>query len=139
MIDDYGHHPTEIAATLAAIREGFGSRTVVVFQPHRFSRTRALLEEFGGAFFLADRVIVTDIYAAGEKPLNGINGALVADALVRHGHPAVTFEPNLREIPKMLRKVLKPGDIVLTLGAGDIWKLGDSLVRSAPRKRATKK
>jgi UDP-N-acetylmuramate--alanine ligase len=135
VIDDYGHHPTEIAATLAAIREGFGSRTVVVFQPHRYSRTRALLEEFGGAFFLADRVIVTDIYAAGEKRLNGVSGSSVADALVRHGHPAVTYQPDMAAIPTLLREVLQPGDILLTLGAGDVWKLGDDLVRSATPKR----
>jgi UDP-N-acetylmuramate--alanine ligase len=135
VIDDYGHHPTEIAATLAAIREGFGSRTVVVFQPHRYSRTRALLEEFGGAFFLADRVIVTDIYAAGEKRLNGVSGSSVADALVRHGHPAVTYQPDMAAIPTLLREVLQPGDSLLTLGAGDVWKLGDDLVRSATPKR----
>jgi UDP-N-acetylmuramate--alanine ligase len=131
VLDDYGHHPTEIAATLAAVREGFGSRTVVVFQPHRYSRTRALLEEFGGAFFLADRVIVTDIYAAGEKRLNGISGSTVADALVRHGHPAVTYQPDMAAIPALLRELLQPGDILVTLGAGDVWKLGDELVRSA--------
>ena len=139
VIDDYGHHPTEIAATLAAIREGFGSRTVVVFQPHRYSRTRALLEEFGGAFFLADRVIVTDIYAAGEKRLNGVSGSTVADALVRHGHPAVTYQPDMDAIPTLLREVLQPGDILLTLGAGDVWKLGEGLVRSsAPGRKPTR-
>jgi len=135
VIDDYGHHPTEIAATLSAIREGFGARTVVVFQPHRYSRTRALLEEFGGAFFLADRVIVTDIYAAGEQPIDGIDGSLVVDALVRHGHPHVVYQPNVREIPRLLHQVVREGDIVLTLGAGDIWKLGEELVRANGRKR----
>jgi len=139
VIDDYGHHPTEIAATLAAIREGFGSRTVVVFQPHRFSRTRALLEEFGGAFFLADQVIVTDIYAAGEKRLNGINGSVVADALVRHGHPSVTYQSEMAAIPSLLRELLQPGDILVTLGAGDVWKLGDELVRSANPKHKSKR
>jgi len=139
VIDDYGHHPTEIAATLAALREGFGSRTVVVFQPHRYSRTRALLEEFGGAFFLADRVIVTDIYAAGEKRLNGVSGSTVADALVRHGHPSVTYQPDMAAIPTLLRELLQPGDILLTLGAGDVWKLGDDLVRSATPKHKSKR
>ena len=92
VMDDYGHHPTEIAATLGAIREGFGARTLVVFQPHRFTRTRALLEEFGGAFFLADKVIVTEIYPAGEQPIDGLDGSVVADALVRHGHPSVSAQ-----------------------------------------------
>jgi len=141
VLDDYGHHPTEIAATLAAVREGFGSRTVVVFQPHRYSRTQALLEEFGGAFFLADRVIVTDIYAAGEKRLNGVSGSTVADALVRHGHPAVTYQPDMAAIPALLRELLQPGDILVTLGAGDVWKLGEELVRSAkpgPKRKSTR-
>ena len=99
-IDDYGHHPTEIQATLAAAREGFGARTVVAFQPHRYSRTRALLEEFGRAFVLADRVIVTSVYAAGEAPLPDVDGAAVADALVRHGHPAVSVRAETRPDPQ---------------------------------------
>jgi UDP-N-acetylmuramate--alanine ligase len=131
VIDDYGHHPTEIAATLAAIREGFGSRTVVVFQPHRYSRTQALLEEFGAAFFQADSVIVTEIYPAGERPIPGIDGSVVADALVRHGHAAVLYEPDRERIPERLAELLQAGDILLTLGAGDVWKVGDALVRSS--------
>jgi UDP-N-acetylmuramate--alanine ligase len=135
VLDDYGHHPTEIVATLAAIREGFGRRTLVVFQPHRFSRTRALLEEFGRAFALADRVIVTDIYAAGEAPLPGLDGSVVADALVRHGHPSVAHVASLKEIPRMLRDELREGDIVITLGAGDVWRVGEALVRAASGRR----
>jgi UDP-N-acetylmuramate--alanine ligase len=135
VLDDYGHHPTEIAATLAAVREGFGARTVVLFQPHRYSRTIALLEEFGGAFFLADKVIVTEVYAAGEDPIPGVDGSLIADALVRHGHPAVIYEPHKEKLPKLLGDTLRPGDILVTLGAGDIWKVGDTLVRSANRRK----
>ena len=136
VLDDYGHHPTEIKATLAAVREGFGARTTVVFQPHRYTRTQALLEEFGAAFFLADRVIVTPIYPASEPPIPGIDGELVADALVRHGHPAVTYEPSLERIPARLRSMLRPGDIVLTLGAGDVWHVAEQLVRlGSVRKR----
>ena len=104
-----------------------------MFQPHRYTRTRALLEDFGGAFFLADRVIVTDIYAAGERSLNGMSGATVADALVRHGHPAVSYQPDPAKIPAMLKQLLQPGDILLTLGAGDVWKIGDALVRKQGR------
>jgi UDP-N-acetylmuramate--alanine ligase len=129
VVDDYGHHPTEIAATLAAAREGFGVRTIVVFQPHRYTRTRALLEEFGRAFFLADQVVVTEIYPAGEVPIPGVNGAAVADALVRHGHPSVTFEPDLARIPALLRGIVREGDLVLTLGAGNVWKTGEELIR----------
>jgi len=134
VIDDYGHHPTEIAATLAAIREGFGARTIVVFQPHRYSRTQALLEEFGGCFVLADTVIVTEIYPAGEKPIEGIDGTAVANALVRHGHPSASYVSDKEKIPAMLQAMAQPGDIVLTLGAGDVWKVGAELVRRGTRK-----
>ena len=129
IVDDYGHHPTEVVATLSAIREGFGARTVVVFQPHRYTRTQALLEEFGRAFFLADHVIITDVYAAGERPIDGVSGASVAEALVRHGHPSVVYERRLSEIAKRLRPSIVPGDVVLTLGAGDVWKVGEALLR----------
>ncbi len=133
VIDDYGHHPTEIQATLAAAREGFGARTVVAFQPHRYSRTRALLEEFGRAFVQADRVIVTAVYAAGEAPIPGIDGPAVADALVRHGHPAVSYEPRLDRVPHRLKELVVPGDLVITLGAGDIWKAGEAFLALASK------
>ena len=129
VIDDYAHHPTEIMATLSAVREGFGARTVAVFQPHRHSRTRALLEEFGRAFVLADHVIVTEIYAAGEEPVPGLSGRSVVDALVRHGHPSAEFEPDPTRIPARLAEWVRPGDLVLTLGAGDVWKVAEALVR----------
>ncbi len=129
VVDDYGHHPTEIAATLSAVREGLGARTVVVFQPHRYSRTKFLLEEFGQAFSLADHVIVTDVYAAGEKPIEGVDGSLVVDALVRHGHPSAVFEPDAKRIPKRLQECVREGDVVITLGAGDVWKTGEAFLR----------
>ncbi len=139
VIDDYGHHPTEIQATLAAAREGFGSRTIVVFQPHRYSRTKALLEEFGRAFVLADRVVVTSIYPAGEAPISSVDGAAVADALVRHGHPGVSYEPRLDRVASRLKELVLPGDLVITLGAGDVYKAGDAflaLAAKAPAARA---
>jgi UDP-N-acetylmuramate--alanine ligase len=131
VLDDYGHHPTEIAATLEAVRQGFGARTLVVFQPHRYTRTRALLDEFGAAFSRADSVIVCEIYSAGEPPIEGIDGSRVADALVRHGHPSVRYEADLERVPDLLRSTIRPGDVVLTLGAGDVWKVGEELIRSA--------
>jgi UDP-N-acetylmuramate--alanine ligase len=135
VVDDYGHHPTEIAASLAAVREGFGARTVVVFQPHRYTRTKFLLEEFGRAFFRADIVIVTEIYAAGEEPIPGVDGARVADALVRHGHPSAVFEPDVKKIPRRIQECVRSGDVVMTLGAGDVWKIGEAFIRSASSKK----
>jgi len=135
VVDDYGHHPTEIVATLAAAREGFGARTLVVFQPHRYSRTQALLEEFGRAFVLSDRVIVTSVYAAGESPLPDVDGAAVADALVRHGHRAVSYEPRLDRVAGRLKALVLPGDLVITLGAGDVWKVGESFLALAAKSR----
>ena len=136
VIDDYAHHPTEIGATLAAVREGYGSRTIAVFQPHRYSRTRALLEEFGAAFFLADDVIVTDIYPAGEAPVEGLDGSWIVDALVRHGHPSATYAPKAADVSRLLKRRIRKGDIVLTLGAGDVWKIGEALVKAATRRKA---
>jgi UDP-N-acetylmuramate--alanine ligase len=130
VLDDYGHHPTEIRSTLRAIHDGFGCRTLVVFQPHRYTRTQALLEEFGDCFAQAARVIVTDIYAASEPPIPGVDGARVANALVRHGHPAASYEPDFDRIAELLLAELRPGDVVLTLGAGDVWKVGETLVRA---------
>jgi UDP-N-acetylmuramate--alanine ligase len=138
VLDDYGHHPTEIEATLAAIREGYGSRTIAVFQPHRYSRSQALLEEFGSAFALADKVMVTDIYPAGEKPIPGLDGSTVADALVRHGHPDVTYQPKLADVPALLREWAQEGDIILTLGAGDVWRAGDLFVKSGKSSKSPK-
>jgi len=133
IIDDYGHHPTEIEATLTAVRGGFDARVVVIFQPHRYSRSRALLDEFGRAFSLADSVWVTDIYAAGEQPIAGLDGSTVAESIVRSGHPSVVYEPQVKQIASRLLPELRPGDIVLTLGAGDVWKVGESLIRAASR------
>lgn len=138
LIDDYAHHPTEIEATLGAVREAFGVRTHVVFQPHRYSRTRALLEEFGRAFFFADHVIVTEIYAAGETPLRDIDGRAVAESLIRHGHPSVEFVPSIRQIPRRLKARIEPGDLVVTLGAGDVHKICTALMRlerTTPRRK----
>jgi len=135
VVDDYGHHPTEIIATLSAVKEGFGVRTVVVFQPHRYSRTRSLLEDFGRAFMLADTVIVTNVYPAGEEPIHGVDGKLVANALSRHGHPCVVFEPSEAKIPERLRDCVRSGDLVLTFGAGDVWKIGEAFLKSDPARR----
>jgi UDP-N-acetylmuramate--alanine ligase len=127
IVDDYGHHPTEIKATLRAAKKGWGKRLICVFQPHRYTRTKFLLEEFATSFYNADLVIVTNIYPAGEPPIPGIHAGLVADGLKEHGHKYVHYIPDLKEIPGFLTEIIKHGDMVLTLGAGDVWKVGDEL------------
>ncbi|HOX07787.1 MAG TPA: cyanophycin synthetase, partial [Planctomycetota bacterium] len=129
--DDYGHHPTEISATLAAARlmsAGRG-RLVAVFQPHRYSRTAALLKEFGRCFGDADHLVVTSIYSANEPPIAGVSSAQVVDEVTSAGGRSVQYIPAWSSIVPHLVSVVKPGDVVLFLGAGDIWKLGDELLK----------
>ncbi|HXH86632.1 MAG TPA: cyanophycin synthetase, partial [Nitrospira sp.] len=129
VVDDYGHHPTEIKATLAAARQGWGERRlVVIFQPHRYSRTRDLLNEFTQAFTDADQLILTEIYAASEQPIPGVSGAKLAEAIRAAGHPSVTFVERKDQLVDQVLPHLKSGDFVLTLGAGDIWKTGTALL-----------
>ncbi len=128
VVDDYGHHPTEIKATLAAAKAGWGRRTIVLFQPHRYTRTRDLLNEFAGAFSNADVLLVTDIYPAGEQPVEGVNGKKLFNAIREQGHRNVWFVPDRKAIPEKTREVLMQGDMVITLGAGDIWKAGREIV-----------
>ena len=130
VMDDYGHHPTEIAATLAALAQAFPERRLVVaFQPHRYSRTKALLPEFFQVFGEARQVFITDIYGAGEPVLPGISGRDLFSGIKRQGHPAVTYIKDLALHPEMLLERLLPGDILLTMGAGDIWKVGEDLLQ----------
>ena len=138
VVDDYAHHPTELSATLEAARStvGEGGRVIAVFQPHRYSRTRALYKEFGDSFGAADAVVITEVYGAGEMPQPGVNGKLIADAICETGgHPEVFYLPRQGEIPRVLLEVSEPGDLVLTLGAGDISTVGDDLLEllEAPR------
>ncbi|MBI4912846.1 MAG: UDP-N-acetylmuramate--L-alanine ligase [Acidobacteria bacterium] len=129
VVDDYGHHPTEIAATLGAARRGFPDRRIVAaFQPHRYSRTRALLSEFGQAFFEADLVLVTEVYPAGEAPIQGITGQAVADSLAQHGQREVRFVPTLDGLPAALDALTRPGDLVITFGAGTITQAGPAFL-----------
>ncbi len=130
VVDDYGHHPAEIRATLAAAKAGFDSRVVVVFQPHRYSRTLHLRQEFLTAFNQADVLIVLDIYAAGEAPLPGVTAADLADGIRAHGHRDVTYLGSDRtKVIEHLAEITRPGDLVLTLGAGDVGQLGGELLR----------
>jgi UDP-N-acetylmuramate--alanine ligase len=130
LVDDYGHHPTEIKATLEAAAQLGRGRIVVLFQPHRYSRTRALATEFGASFDRADHVFVTDIYAAGETPIEGISAENIVGAARSHGHRNVVYAGDLARAEALLREMVRPHDLVLTLGAGDVWKLGDRLLKS---------
>jgi len=123
VIDDYAHHPTEVRATLEAAAGAWPDRRVLaVFQPHLYSRTRQFVTEFGGAFFNADVLVCMDIYPAREAPEPGVTGQLIADAARSAGHPAVTFVPDKDQLVDAVIGLSEPGDVILTLGAGDIWR-----------------
>jgi UDP-N-acetylmuramate--alanine ligase len=120
LVDDYAHHPTEIGATLRTARSTRRKRVLTMFQPHRFSRTKALCHEFGCAFDDADRIVVTDVYAASEASIPGISGQTIADEIVRHGHRGVSYQPRLDWVHRDVGNMLTSGDLVLSLGAGNI-------------------
>ena len=138
VIDDYAHHPTEVRRVIEAARAGRPRRVVAVFQPHRFSRTEALWREFGGAFSAADAVVLTEVYGAGEQPIPGVSGKLLADAVCGrlHGRP-VAYLPHRDELVDYLVRSSRPGDALLTLGAGDITSLGDELLVALGGGRST--
>jgi UDP-N-acetylmuramate--alanine ligase len=129
VIDDYGHHPTEIQATLSALRKGWNRRIIAVFQPHRYTRTKFLHQDFGRSFYDSDIVIVTEIYAAGESPINGVKGELIADEIKAFGHKKVIFIKNFEDVAPRLLEIAEPGDIILTLGAGNIWQVGETFLK----------
>ena len=131
VVDDYAHHPTEIKAALKGARAGWGDRRiVVVFQPHLYSRTRLFHEEFGSSFDEADLLIVTDIFPAREEPVEGVTGEMIATAAKNHGHQNVVYvdDENKDSLCEKLCTMIQPGDIVMTVGAGDIWKVSDKLL-----------
>ena len=129
VVDDYGHHPSEIRATLETARGGHSGRIVAMFQPHRYTRTQALREEFGQAFSHADVVVVTDVYPASEPPMAGVSGQTIVDALLRHGHQQAIYEPKLDQLKTHVGALLEPGDLFLSLGAGNIHEVAAGLVR----------
>ncbi len=130
VVDDYGHHPEEIRVTLRAAREGFARRLVVAFQPHRYSRTRDLFDEFLCVFDDADVLLLTEIYPAGEDRIDGVSGEVLYQALKRRGHLDVRFVPARERLTEALLEAVRPGDLVLTLGAGDVHKCADELLAS---------
>jgi UDP-N-acetylmuramate--alanine ligase len=126
VLDDYGHHPTEIKTTLAALAQGWpAKRKVVVFQPHRYSRTRALFDDFARSFYLADVLLVLPIYAASEKPIEGVDSRGLVESIQAHGHKDVRFVEDLDAAVKVLGQVTGPQDVVLTLGAGNVYQVGE--------------
>jgi UDP-N-acetylmuramate--alanine ligase len=129
VIDDYGHHPTEIRETLAAARQVWKEKIITVFQPHRYTRTKALFHEFLTAFSNADTLIVTDIYPAGEEAIEGINAGALCESIRGCGQTDVMYLPGFDEIVDHLLLIAKPSDIVITLGAGNVWKIGEEFLR----------
>ncbi|MBR1728138.1 MAG: UDP-N-acetylmuramate--L-alanine ligase [Selenomonadaceae bacterium] len=128
IVDDYAHHPTEIAATLKAARDTKPRRLICVFQPHRYSRTKLLLKEFGTAFKDADVLVLTDIYAAGEKPIEGVNGESLLKEVLETTSQDVSYIPKVEEIANYLVDIVEEGDLVITMGAGNIYRVGEELV-----------
>ena len=125
VVDDYGHHPTEIRATLAAAAACDYRRVIAVFQPHRYTRTAALLEEFAHCFAGCDHLLVMDIYAASETPIEGINSALLVERIRAAGLSSVDYRPDPNELLHRLVTIARPGDLVITLGAGNVWQIGE--------------
>jgi UDP-N-acetylmuramate--alanine ligase len=137
VIDDYGHHPTEIRATLSAIKEAWpDKRLVVLFQPHRYTRTAALYKDFQTAFHQADFLVMTDIYAASETPIPGISSETLLLEIKKHGQRHTHFIPAVDGLAEALLPLLAEGDLVLTLGAGNIVRAGEDLLALLKKQRA---
>jgi len=135
VIHDYAHHPTEIAATLDAMRTGWDRRIVAVFQPHRYTRTKALFDRFLRCFYQADRLIITDIYSAGEPEIPGVSAEALAKGVTEHGHREVTFIRDRRKIPEAVAGMVSDDDLVLVLGAGNIWETARDIVKKLSEER----
>jgi UDP-N-acetylmuramate--alanine ligase len=131
IVDDYGHHPTEIDATLRAIRSVWPNRRlIVVFQPHRYSRTQALWQEFCAPLSAANVLLLTEVYAAGERPIPGVSGMLIHQGVQALGHREAVFLPQKEDLAAQVLKLVQAGDVLLTLGAGDVWKVGEHVLRA---------
>jgi len=135
VVDDYAHHPTEILATLKAAKDGWSKRVIALFQPHLYTRTRDFSREFGRSFFNADVLVVTDVYPAREEPIPGVSGELVAKAAKEYGHKEVHYLAEKDRLVPFLLDLVRDGDMLLTLGAGDVYKIGESFLKSYRGKR----
>lgn len=138
VVDDYAHHPTEIAATLKAAHETNPNKIICVFQPHRYSRTKLLLKEFGKAFIDADSLVLTDIYSAGEEKIDGISGETILEEVVSATNQEVSYIPDREKLADFLIERVSPGDLVITMGAGDIFKTGNELLELLKQQRKRK-
>ena len=136
VIDDYGHHPTEIRATLAAARQCGFQKIHVIFQPHRYTRTRDLMDEFATAFENADSLVVLDIYAASEAPMEGVTGQSLARLIAETGKPAASYESSFADGVASVVATAQPGDMILTLGAGSVSQLGPMILEKLRGKNA---
>lgn len=128
VVDDYAHHPSEIRATLSAARNGSVRRIIAIFQPHTYSRTQAFYREFAASFDDSDVLILTDVYPSREKPIEGVSGKLIADTAIEMGHKNVIYETDLAKIPTIIKEIAKENDMIITMGAGNIWKIADALL-----------
>ncbi len=142
VVDDYGHHPTEIKTTLQAAKESWpDKRIVVVFQPHRYTRTKALFDDFTRAFYQSDHLLILPVYSAGEKKIEGVDSVSLCEGIASHGHKEVSYIEGHESAVKYLNRLLRKNDILLTQGAGDVWKIGmavlDGLMKN--KKRGVKK
>ncbi len=129
VVDDFAHHPTELRVTLQAAKLGFNRRIVAVFQPHLYSRTQNFYQEFGKALMYADEIIITRIYPARETPIEGVSAKLIYDAAKDFGHMKVHYIPEKEEIPQRLTEIVQNGDLLITLGAGNIYKIGEEFIQ----------
>jgi UDP-N-acetylmuramate--alanine ligase len=134
VVEDYGHHPTEIRATLDAAKRGWPRRLVVVFQPHRYTRLSLLMDNFATAFNQADVLVVTEVYPAGETPIPGVSGRALYEAVRQFGHKNVHFEANLKKVPALVKRLARPGDIILAQGAGNITRIVSEIVANLEEK-----
>jgi UDP-N-acetylmuramate--alanine ligase len=134
IIEDYAHHPTEIKATLDAAKRGWQRRVVAVLQPHRYTRLAYLMNDFATSFNQADVLVITEIYPAGEEPIPNVSGKVLYEDVRKFGHKNVFFEPDMKKIPILLKKICRPGDIVMFLGAGNIYKVIPELFKKLEAK-----
>ena len=140
VLDDYGHHPTEIRAVLETLASCYPDRRrIIAFQPHRYTRTQALREQFARCFYHSDVLLITEIYAASEKPIPGVTGSALVENIAAHGHHDLHFCPTLDEMLEKLREIVQPGDVVMTLGAGSIYQIGESLLEGLRQEGLTRR